>query len=234
MGGFPAWLLRDPHIKLRSNYKPYLSAVEKYFNKVLEIINEYQFTRGGPIIALQFENEFGVLSHDKDRQYFEFMRNIIEKSGFKELLFNCDSGIKASEAAKYKLPGSLLLRNLLNYLMILFYNPGILETDNFNIDSLIKLNALRENQRNKPLFVSEFWPGWFDAWGDQTHYRTNLSVFEKELTDVLFNANASVNFYMFFGGTNFGFTNGGSVTDRVVTSYDYDSPLSESGTHPLI
>ena len=32
---------------------------------------------------------------------------------------------------------------------------------------------------------------------------------------------------MFIGGTNFAFTNG----DRVVTSYDYDAPLSESGNY---
>lgn len=31
--------------------------------------------------------------------------------------------------------------------------------------------------------------------------------------------------YMFFGGTNFGFLNGG----KVVTSYDYDAPLDEAG-----
>jgi len=39
--------------------------------------------------------------------------------------------------------------------------------------------------------------------------------------------NGSVNFYMFIGGTNFGFTNGA----RIVTSYDYDAPLSEAGNY---
>lgn len=41
----------------------------------------------------------------------------------------------------------------------------------------------------------------------------------------------SVNFYMFEGGTNFGFMsgrNGGSKTGDV-TSYDYDAPLTEDG-----
>ena len=44
---------------------------------------------------------------------------------------------------------------------------------------------------------------------------------------------ASVNFYMFHGGTNFGFTNGANHTGTeyqpTITSYDYCSPLSESG-----
>jgi len=45
---------------------------------------------------------------------------------------------------------------------------------------------------------------------------------------------ASVNFYMFYGGTNFGFTAGandggpGSYNSDV-TSYDYDAPMDESG-----
>lgn len=43
---------------------------------------------------------------------------------------------------------------------------------------------------------------------------------------------ASVNLYMFHGGTNFGFTNGANFSDvyqPTVTSYDYNCPLSESG-----
>jgi beta-galactosidase len=60
MGGFPAWLLRDPHMHLRSNYKPYMEAAGKYYEKVLSIVNDFQFSvNGGPIIALQLENEYG-------------------------------------------------------------------------------------------------------------------------------------------------------------------------------
>ena len=43
---------------------------------------------------------------------------------------------------------------------------------------------------------------------------------------------ASVNLYMFHGGTNFGFTNGANdkgVYQPIVTSYDYDAPLDEAG-----
>jgi beta-galactosidase len=45
-------------------------------------------------------------------------------------------------------------------------------------------------------------------------------------------AGASVNFYMFHGGTNFGFLNGANdkgTYRATVTSYDYDSPLNEAG-----
>jgi beta-galactosidase len=45
-------------------------------------------------------------------------------------------------------------------------------------------------------------------------------------------AGASVNFYMFHGGTNFGLTNGANdrgIYRPIVTSYDYDAPLDEAG-----
>lgn len=47
-------------------------------------------------------------------------------------------------------------------------------------------------------------------------------------------AGASVNFYMFFGGTNFGFTAGANHDGpgkykADITSYDYDAPMDETG-----
>jgi beta-galactosidase len=50
--------------------------------------------------------------------------------------------------------------------------------------------------------------------------------------DRLLSAGASVNIYMFHGGTNFGFTNGANhdhAYEPIVTSYDYDAALTESG-----
>lgn len=45
--------------------------------------------------------------------------------------------------------------------------------------------------------------------------------------------NASVNIYMFYGGTNFGFTAGANGGEKEflpdITSYDYDAPLTEAG-----
>lgn len=80
----------------------------------------------------------------------------------------------------------------------------------------------------KPLMCMEFWNGWFDAWGDE-HHKTSPEKAAAELDELL--KRGSVNFYMFEGGTNFGFMsgrNGGSRTGGV-TSYDYDAPLTEDG-----
>lgn len=52
------------------------------------------------------------------------------------------------------------------------------------------------------LFVS----GWFDHWGE-SHHAFTASDLQQRLERIL-RYNASVNFYMFTGSTNFGFYNG--------------------------
>ena len=77
---------------------------------------------------------------------------------------------------------------------------------------------------------SEFWEGWFDSWYGPHHRRTPDDVAEQ--LDGMLSAGGNVNFYMFCGGTNFGFTNGANMYDKytvTTTSYDYDAALTESG-----
>ena len=57
-----------------------------------------------------------------------------------------------------------------------------------------------------PCMCTEFWIGWFDAWRDEKHHKGNMEIAAKELEELLELGN--VNFYMFEGGTNFGFMNG--------------------------
>lgn len=78
----------------------------------------------------------------------------------------------------------------------------------------------------------EFWDGWFDHWGGR-HHTTSVDAAAAEL-DALLSTGASVNIYMFHGGTNFGLTSGANDKGTyrpTITSYDYDAPLDEAG-HP--
>ena len=103
-----------------------------------------------------------------------------------------------------------------------------------------KIDKLIQWRPNQHIMITEYWTGWFDTWGGK--HKTgqgkpyNAKELEKDLEEILFNSKyeISINFYMFFGGTNFGFTSGGSHFPNekyspVVTSYDYDAPLNESG-----
>ncbi len=107
---------------------------------------------------------------------------------------------------------------------------GVLRTSSFGSDSANRLRILRDHQPTGPLMCMEFWDGWFDHWGGR-HHTTPVEQAAEEL-DSLLAAGASVNVYMFHGGTNFGLTSGANdkgIYRPTVTSYDYDAPLDEAG-----
>ncbi|XP_053925874.1 beta-galactosidase-1-like protein isoform X2 [Cuculus canorus] len=81
-----------------------------------------------------------------------------------------------------------------------------------------------------PLVNSEYYTGWLDYWGE-AHASTSSARVAQGLEDML-QLGASINMYMFHGGTNFAYWNGADFKDQykpVTTSYDYDAPLSEAG-----
>ncbi|XP_071958964.1 beta-galactosidase-1-like protein 2 [Antedon mediterranea] len=207
-GGLPSWLLHDPDMKIRSTYPLFLDAVENYFDRLLPLVRPYQYHLGGPIIAVQVENEYGHFGSDVS--YMTAIKDTLIKRGIKELLVTSD----ATELLKQ---GSV---------------PGALMTGNFQKDAEKHFTNIKKIQGDdKPLMVMEFWPGWFDHWTEQHHTYPSQGLIPA-VSEVL-KAGASINFYMFHGGTNFGFWNGANIHHQVyqpdVTSYDYDAPLSESG-----
>jgi len=213
-GGFPSWLLHDPNMAIRtSSYPPYLNHVKQYFNRLLPLLARFTHQRGGPILAFQVENEFGSSTTSPDTTYLRFLVNLFRSHDINELLFTSDGA--------YKLPNGTL--------------PDVLATVNFNKEPDERLQKLQLFQPGKPLMVTEFWPGWFDHWSEE-HSTMPVDVFNEVLGKIL-EHDASVNLYMFVGGTNFGFWNGANykkhVTLPTVTSYDYDTVVSECGDfHP--
>uniref|UniRef100_A0A182IM64 Uncharacterized protein n=1 Tax=Anopheles atroparvus TaxID=41427 RepID=A0A182IM64_ANOAO len=91
---------------------------------------------------------------------------------------------------------------------------------------------LRKRLPKGPLVNAEYYPGWLTHWMEPTA-RVDTGMVVKTLRMML-NQKANVNFYMFFGGTNFGFTAGANDVgpgkySADITSYDYDAPLDEAG-----
>lgn len=204
-GGLPSWLLRDQSMKVRTMHPEYIKAVTSYFKYLLSIVKPFQYKNGGPIIAFQLDNEYGA--YFKDDKYIPFLKKLMEENGIKELFFVSD-GIE-----------HLKLQTV----------PDVLKTVNFKYVEN-RLNDLQTLQPDAPLMVMEFWTGWFDWWGEK-HHTLTLQDFSEELNKIL-SAKSSVNFYMFFGGTNFGFMNGGfrdHTYKSDITSYDYDALIAENG-----
>lgn len=207
-GGLPSWLLKDRNMRLRCGYKPFLDRVDKYYDILLKIMKPLLCTNGGPIIAMQIENEYG--SYGNDKEYLQYIEKGLIKRGVDVLLFTSDG------ASDLMLRGGTL--------------PNILKTANFGSKADEAFKKLREYEKNGPLMCTEFWIGWFDQWGNEHHTREAKDV--AEVFEEILKAGSSVNFYMFHGGTNFGFYNGANYFDKydaTVTSYDYGSLLSEDG-----
>lgn len=207
-GGLPGWLLADSDMRLRCFHRPYLDKVDAYFDVLLPKLVPLLSSNGGPIIAMQIENEYG--SYGNDQAYLAYLRDGMVKRGIDVLLFTSDG------PTDWMLQGGAV--------------DGVLATVNFGSKPTEAFAKLREYRPDDPLFCMEFWNGWFDHWGEEHHTRPAEDV--AQVLDEMLVAGASVNFYMFHGGTNFGFYNGANCFAKyepTITSYDYDVPLSESG-----
>ncbi|XP_009292109.2 beta-galactosidase-1-like protein 2 isoform X2 [Danio rerio] len=202
------WLLQDKKMKLRTTYSGFTSAVNSYFDKLIPRITPLQYKKGGPIIAVQVENEYG--SYAKDEQYLSFVKEALMSRGISELLMTSDNreGLKCGGV------------------------DGVLQTVNLQKLSYGDVQHLAELQPQKPLMVMEYWSGWFDVWGELHHVFSAQEMISivRELLD----RGVSINFYMFHGGSSFGFMSGAvdlGTYKPQTSSYDYDAPLTESGDY---
>lgn len=213
-GGIPAWVMGLEGVELRCMNDIYIKALTDYFNELLPRIRRKLYTENGPVIMVQVENEYG--SYANDHAYIRYVADLYRKHGINVPFITSDGSY-----GHYLVGGTL---------------PGISATVNFGSESEKAFANLKAFSPDSLKMCTEFWNGWFDHWGEKHHTRGAgnepggaADEFEKMLA-----AGAHVNFYMFHGGTNFGFTNGanGNFKDEyqpTVTSYDYDCPLTECG-----
>ncbi|XP_053296555.1 beta-galactosidase-1-like protein [Pleuronectes platessa] len=212
MGGLPAWLLQKPNIILRSADTDYLQAVSNWLAVLLPKMKRWLYINGGNIITVQVENEYGSY-FTCDYNYMRHLRTLFRFFvGEDTVLFTTDGNTD-----KEMMCGSL---------------EGLYATVDFGTDTNITeaFSRQRRFEPRGPLVNSEFYTGWLDHWGDQ-HSVVDVQKVSRVLEEML-TVGANVNMYMFEGGTNFGYWNGADHDTRfrsVVTSYDYDAPLSEAG-----
>jgi len=57
MGGYPIWLRFKQGLRVREDNPQFLSAVDKYFDKLMPIVSRNQINHGGAVIMVQLENE---------------------------------------------------------------------------------------------------------------------------------------------------------------------------------
>ncbi|GAA0996399.1 beta-galactosidase [Nocardiopsis tropica] len=203
-GGLPAWLTGRTRA-LRTSDAHYLRAVDTWFDELIPKLAPLQGAHGGPIVAVQVENEYG--SYGSDTAYLEHLRDGLRARGIVEMLTTADG-----TTAHMQEHGAV---------------PGALPT--FTLGTEVD-RARQLCREDRPLMCSELWGGWFDHWGDVHHVRSADSLMET--MDDLLDGGGSVSLYMAHGGTNFGLWSGANHEGRLqstVTSYDSDAPIGEDG-----
>ncbi len=208
MGGLPWWLLKKKDIKLREGDPYFLERVKLFEQKVGEQLAGLTIQKGGPIIMVQVENEYG--SYGEDKAYVSAIRDIVRSSGFSDVaLFQCDWS-------------SNFTKNGLD---------DLIWTMNFGTGADVEreFRPLSELRPSAPQMCSEFWSGWFDKWGARHETRPADDMVAG--IDTMLNRGVSFSLYMTHGGTSFGHWAGANSPgfQPDVTSYDYDAPINEQG-----
>ncbi|KAI0137978.1 glycoside hydrolase family 35 protein [Hypoxylon sp. NC0597] len=215
-GGFPAWLSQVPEIKVRSSNAPFMEAAESYLRRLANDLRDLQVTRGGPLLMVQVENEYG--SYGEDHNYTQGLRDILLEN-FEVPLYTNDGGVE------WTLKGGEV--------------PGVLaEIDGDPRSGFAARDRyITDPTELGPLLDGEYYTFAPDFWGSGNPHNTavgrpsQIQQFVSDL-DYVLGANNSISLYMFHGGTNFGFSNGAiwkNYTAVFITSYDYGAPLDESG-----
>ncbi|WP_369035130.1 glycoside hydrolase family 35 protein [Streptomyces adonidis] len=216
-GGLPHWL--TGHARTRD--ARFLGPVERWFGRLLPEIVSRQIDRGGPVLMVQVENEYG--SYGSDGAYLDRLRGLLRAGGVSVPLFTSDG------PEDHMLTGGSV--------------PGVLATVNFGSHARVAFETLRRHRPTGPLMCMEFWCGWFDHWGTE-HVVRDPEDAAQSLREIL-ECGASVNIYVAHGGTSFAGWSGSNraagdgtlgeahegALEPDVTSYDYDAPIDEHG-HP--
>lgn len=208
MGGLPWWLLKKKDIRLRDNDPYFLARVNEFQKALAEQVADQTVDKGGPIIMIQVENEYG--SYGENKEYVSNIRDMLRKNfGENVVMFQCDWS------------SNFTLNGLDDLVWTMNFGTGA------DVES--QFVPLKELRPNSPLMCSEFWSGWFDKWG-ASHETRPADEMIKGIDEML-SRGISFSLYMTHGGTNWGHWAGANSPGYApdVTSYDYDAPITESG-----
>ncbi|WP_308278274.1 beta-galactosidase [Prevotella sp.] len=217
-GGYPWWLQKVKGMEIRTYNQPFLDSCRVYINELAAQVTDYQITKGGPIVMVQAENEFGSyveqrpdVSLEMHRKYSGAIKDMLIEAGFNIPMFTSDGS--------WLFEGGVI--------------DGALPTANGEDDVENLRNTVNQYHGGVgPYMVAEFYPGWLDHWNEPFVKRTAERMVKQ--TKKYLDAGVSFNYYMVHGGTNFGFTAGANYNNERniqpdITSYDYDAPISEAG-----
>ena len=216
-GGAPWWLMADDMgdatspsreqkpISMRSSDPRWVEPAKRWIAEVGHQLAPLQVTKGGPILMVQVENEYGL--HGNDTSYIRTLRQATLDAGFEVPLYACN-------------PPRVIQNGFV---------PELFQAANFGGDPEQRFSIVRQYQPKGPLMCSEYYPAWFDTWG-QAHRPPKRDRDFFSPIDWMLEHRVSFSLYMAHGGTSFGgWTGCRNPFVPNVTSYDYEAPINEHG-----
>ncbi|KAK4483336.1 hypothetical protein RD792_010522 [Penstemon davidsonii] len=196
--GFPVWLRDKPGIEFRTDNTPFKEEMQRFVKRIVDLMRENSLFswQGGPIIMLQIENEYGNIESSFGPKGKDYMKWAAN------MAIGLGAGVpwvmcKQVDAPEY-----------------------IIDTCNGYY-----CDGFKPNSNKKPTIWTENWDGWYTSWGDRVPHRPAEDL-AFAVARFFQRGGSFQNYYMYFGGTNFGRTAGGP---NYITSYDYDAPIDEYG-----
>ena len=208
-GGAPWWLMGDDGgekpISMRSSDPRWVVPATNWLHAVGRQLAGLQVTRGGPILMVQVENEYGL--HGGDVAYMRALRQAVLDAGFEVPLYACN-------------PPRVMQNGFI---------PELFQAANFGAEPEQRFEIVRKYQPKGPLMCAEYYPAWFDTWGQAHHPPKRDRDFFGPI-DWMLKHGASFSLYMAHGGTSFGgWTGCRNPFVPNVTSYAYEAPINENG-----
>jgi len=207
-GGIPWWTARYPEVKIRTNDPQYVAWSRRYIEQVYREVGDLQVTHGGPLLMVQMENEYGLVARGNN-DYLQTLREMFLDVGWEVPLFTCDPFFSTEFDPGINMPGVVRGRNGLSNERDLEMTQAVIGDD--------------------PVFVPELYTAWFSGWGQPEATRHTSIDDLVERTTFLIDNDVSFCYYVFHGGTTYGFYNGCNEYLPVQTSYDYSAPIDEAG-----
>ncbi len=214
IGGFPDWL-EGKRVGFRTDSHADVYWSKYWYDEVLPVIRRHLITNGGNIILMQIENEYDYFTlPDSDKvAYLKSLYTTATKNGIDVPIITCWTRQTRDNSDS-------VFSQIMDACN--FY-PG------WNISSTLPaIISMEKEEPESPPMITELQGGWFSSFGERSV--RNVDGYGPDqisaLTDyVIAHGIKALNYYMLYGGTNFGYWGSKDKT----TSYDYTAPISEPG-----
>jgi hypothetical protein len=211
-GGFPAWLRDVPGIRLRTRNEAYYDEVRRWFDLLFAHLAPLFDKAGGPIIAVQVENEYaniGPAYGGEGGDYLAWLRDLFARYEIGVPLTVCNPvGDEEMMMAAAKLECTVPTLNAG------FAHPFV--------------RAFKRWAPEWPCLWTEAWTAWYQVWGLPRAWRPagNTAYCAARF---FAEGGKGINYYLWHGGTNFGRDSMYLQT----TQYECGAALDEFGCRTL-